>query len=59
MSETSYLLLRTTAAKMCWELEQRIENEWMTGDERHKVEAKLTRLSRFKEYVKLHEEFNP
>lgn len=59
MSETDYLLLRTTAARMCWELEERIENEWMDGETRDKVMAKRDRLSSFKEYVKLSREFQP
>jgi len=58
-TETSYLLLQGTASKMIWEIDERIEEEWHTGDEWHELRAKRDRLSRFKDYLELHKQFNP
>lgn len=57
-TETSHLLLRTTATKMCYDIQDRLDDEWHSGDEYDRLVAKLNRLDRFKEYVKLHREFN-
>jgi len=57
--KTSYLLLQGTASKMIWEINDRIENEWHTGDAYHRLKAKRDRLSDFKDYLELHKRFNP
>jgi hypothetical protein len=56
---TDYLLLEKTAAKMCWTIEHQLENEWHTGDSHDELTAKLDRLARFKDYVKLRRRFTP
>ena len=59
MNRTSYLLVSKTASRMACEIDERIENEWHTGDEYDRLQWKHERLSRFIEYLRLKREFEP
>jgi len=56
---TEHLLLRGACTQLLHELNDRLENEWHTGDEYDTLVHRIDRLERFKEYVELHRQFQP
>jgi hypothetical protein len=54
---TDHTLLRGACTQLLYHLNQRLENEWHTGDEYDDLVWKIDRLERFREYVKLDRQF--
>lgn len=55
---TDHLLIRSACTKLLDELKGRLSDGWQAPDPEDELIARIHRIERFQEYVKLDEEFN-
>ena len=59
MTDTDHDVIRWATSHTLHKLKRRRDDEWHTGDEYDRIVARIARLERWHEYVKLDKEFGP